>query len=132
MQSTIILVKGMRQPGILSIAGLMICLALGGCSKPKLPAGVLDDARFSDLLIDVYIAEAKVLPLRILKDSVLHIYQTWEDSMLIRKKISRKDLKETYRYYLDHPSDFERVYEIVMDSLNLREQRFLHAKIKGK
>ena len=35
-------------------------------------------------------------------------------------------LKKTYQYYGDHPKEMEEVYDALIDSLSLREQRTTH------
>jgi hypothetical protein len=85
--------------------------------------GVLSQEQLSSLLIDIYVAEAVVDNLPLLKDSSVTYFLPFEQKLLTQKNISDSVLRKTYRYYLSHPKELEKVYEVVIDSLTLREQR---------
>jgi hypothetical protein len=75
------------------------------------------------LLVEFYLAEARVNSTPIVHDSAVKLFFPFEQSYLRKKKVSDQVLKKTYRYYLDHPVEFEAVYDRVIDTLSLREQR---------
>jgi hypothetical protein len=91
--------------------------------KDSAKEGVLDETQLSALLIDIYLAEAVADNLPLVKDSAMTFFAPQERKLLKKKNISDSVLKKTYSYYLAHPKEFEKVFEIVIDSLTLREQR---------
>jgi Domain of unknown function (DUF4296) len=128
MQSTIILTKGMKHRAILLLVAIMVFFQ--GCHREKKVNGLIDKQRLAGLIIEMYVGEAKLGMIKIPKDSAMKLFHPFEKSVMERDKISEKDLKETYRYYLDHPIEFEEVYDIVMDTLSLREKRAEQASRK--
>ena len=121
MYSTRNLGKGKTFLAILLATGLI--LVAGACGKSKRPAGVLSEREMSDLILEMYIAESKLTLLAKPADTAMAYFQPFEEAFLKKRNISRATLKESYRYYLDHPSEFEKIYDTVIDTLSLRERR---------
>src|SRR5882762_5196615 len=112
MQSTRNLTKG--------IPLLALCLSVifsAGCSSKKKPAAVLREADFTALLVEIYTSEAKLGPLRLTRDFAQKIYEPFEKQLLEKYHVTTAQLKDTYRYYLNHPAEFDKIYEVVMDTL---------------
>lgn len=108
-----------------SLLFFLILIFVFGCSKKEDAAkeGVLSQEQLSSLLIDIYIAEAVADNLPLLKDSAMTYFLPFEQKLLKEKNIGDSTLKKTYTYYLSHPKELEKVYEVVIDSLTVREQR---------
>lgn len=108
-------------------AGL-VCLLIGvfvfECQREKLPAGVLSKEDYAALLVDVYLAEARLNALSAQRDSLSKIYFPHEQKLLQQKGLPDSVVLRTYQYYLNHPADLEEVYSILIDTLSLREQRY--------
>jgi Domain of unknown function (DUF4296) len=104
---------------------LMLLSAIGSCTKETKPQGILSKAQMADWMLDIYLAESRVLQLSITRDSAYKIFLPYQDSLMRRKSVQDSVLKKSYEYYLSHPIEFETVYDIVIDSLSLREQRSL-------
>jgi hypothetical protein len=104
----------------LSLVGLL----LFNCQKESAaPEDILASNRFVPLLIDFYLAEAKLNNLSLPVDSVRRLFMPIEDSVLKKHGVSDSLLKKTYQYYFEHPKELEKVYEIVVDSLSLMERK---------
>lgn len=121
MQSTINFSKRRSSSIVLLLIGLL--LFLPGCQKRKVPDGVLNQQDVANLLVEMYVAEAKLNAIPISRDSALRLFQPFEQSYLRKKKVSHAVLAKTYRYYLEHPTEFEKIYDSVIDTLSLREKR---------
>ena len=93
------------------------------CSSTKDERRILDQEKFVSLLVDVYIAEARLSVYPIERDSAIKLFIPFEDQLLEKYQISDAQLKDTYRYYIDHPEEFDKIYDIVVDTLNLRHQK---------
>lgn len=104
---------------------LFLWLALISCSADKRPNEVLSQAQLSALLVDVYTAEARVDAIPGLKDSTIRYFLPREQKLLQQRGISDSVLRKTYAYYLEHPKELELVYDAVIDTLTVHEQRAL-------
>jgi hypothetical protein len=93
------------------------------CQMKERPKEILTQEQFSALLVDVYMAEAKLETLPLVKDSSIKYFLPFEEKLLKKKGIADSVLRETYAYYMAHPKEFEQIYDSVIDSLALREQR---------
>jgi hypothetical protein len=99
-------------------------LGLDGCSsKPKRPAGVLSRRQMVEVLMEVYIAEAKVGRLGIAGDSADRVNEIFKKKVLAKTNLTDSVFRRSFNYYKDQPKDMELIYTALVDSLNLREQR---------
>jgi hypothetical protein len=104
---------------------LVFVLFLGSvaCSSSKKPEGVLTQAQLSNLLIDVYLSEARIESITLPKDSLMRFFVPHEQKILQARGIPDSILKITYEYYLAHTKELEQVYDAMIDTLVLRDQR---------
>ena len=96
---------------------------LWNCQTEKYPDNILSKEEFSSLLMELYLAEAKLNGLSIPRDSASKLFIPYEDSLMRKSGVPDSILRNTYQYYFDHPQELEKVYEIVIDSLSLREKK---------
>lgn len=120
--STANLINGMRRPVIFSIILLLISMATS-CEKEKKATNILSQEEMAALMVDVYLAEARINGALIPRDSGAGVFKPFEKKMLEGRGIPDSILKDTYQYYLAHPADLEKIYDSVIDTLSLREQR---------
>ncbi len=113
---------------------LIVFLSIGiaSCGTPKKPEGVLTQPQLSALLIDIYLAEARTENVRVnnlptIKDSSIRYFLPFEEKLFKARGISDSVMKITYSYYLANPKELEKVYDAVVDTLVLREQRAIKA-----
>lgn len=102
---------------------LFLSAAIISCTSEKKPNDVLSKAQLSALLVDIYVSEARVDAIPGLKDSTIRYFLPREQKLLKEKGISDSVLRKTYAYYLQHPKELELVYDAVIDTLTLHEQR---------
>jgi len=102
---------------------VIMILLLGACQKEKAPVGILSQAQMVDWMIDIYLAESRTNLMSISRDSAYKLFYPYPDSLMRRKGIQDSVLQKSYRYYIDHPAQLESIYDAVIDSLSLREQR---------
>ena len=121
MQSTRNLTKGIAFPILFIVVGLMLFPV--SCKTENKPDKILAPKELTGFLVDVFLAEAKLTQIRLDRDSALRLFMPFEKKLMEERKIDSIVLKETYRYYLNHPAEFEKIFETVMDTLSLREQR---------
>jgi len=102
---------------------VLIASLSGSCNSDKKPPGVLTKQELVDFLVEMYVAEARVTGFSIIEDSSRKLFQPFEESLLQKSGISDSLMKITYRYYIEHPMELEEVYDVVIDTLSLREQK---------
>lgn len=93
------------------------------CQKPGSSDSLIEEEKFVQLLVEIYITEARLSNAQINRDSAIRLFVPYEDELFQKYQISEAQLKQTYRYYIDHPDEFGKIYDIVIDSLSLRHQK---------
>lgn len=101
---------------------ILIC-GLGACMQNKKPKGVLDEEQLADLMVEIYTGEARMTNLSLVNDSAIKLFQPFEEALFQKKGIPDSIIKVTFRYYVNHPVELERVYDVVIDTLSLREKK---------
>jgi hypothetical protein len=102
---------------------MILVLGFGACQGDKEPEGILSKEQLSALFVEFYLAEARIGNTTVVKDSALQLFLPFEESFLKEKGISDSVLRKTYTYYFSNPSKLEEIYDAVIDTLSLREQK---------
>lgn len=108
------------------LAGLIIVMigfTFSSCKKEEKTLGVLSEQEFKRVIIELYLAESRLNSRSLSRDSALKLFKPFEEKYLGKMGIQDSTLKKTYQYYFDHPDKLERVYDAVIDSLSLLEQK---------
>ncbi len=112
---------------IVCLAAAIFMVIYSGCSPKQASVdeknSILSQQELSSFLIEMYLAEARMEGRPLAVDSVIHLFVPYETKLLKKYNLTDSTLKLTYQYYLDHPKQMEQVYDVVIDSLNLREQQ---------
>lgn len=93
------------------------------CQGEKKPAGLLSHDEMVSLMVEVYMAEARISTKGIPKDSAAKLFGPLEKSLLAKRSMGDSALRISYSYYLEKPKELEKILDAVIDTLNLREQR---------
>ena len=101
----------------------LLAATLVGCKKEQRPSDVLSKQDLATLMVEVYLSEARLNTLPLVRDSSLKLFLPRESAILAKRNISDSVLQKTYSYYLAHTDDFNEVYDIVIDSLTVMEKR---------
>jgi hypothetical protein len=108
---------------VLLVLMFTLAVILYACQTSKPSEPILSKEEFSSLLVELYLAEAKLNGLAIPKDSATKLFRPYEDSLFRKMGVTDSVLRNTYQYYFDHPQEFEKIFEVVIDSLSLREKK---------
>jgi len=95
------------------------------CKKDKEPVGILTQPQMVDWMIDIYLAEGRTQSFTFSRDSAYRLFLPYQDSLMRSKGIQDSVLKKSFQYYFENPAKLELIYDVVIDSLSLREQRLL-------
>ncbi|MEK6783245.1 MAG: DUF4296 domain-containing protein [Bacteroidota bacterium] len=112
-------------------AFVVVCW-FSSCNLDKKPPGVLGKQELAEVLVELYAGEARMSGLAVVPDSSLKLFQPFEEELLRKRGIPDSIMKITYRYYVAHPVDLEQVYDVVIDTLTLREQRGRAGRLRPK
>ena len=109
------------------LAILSISLLLVACIKPfeTPPADVIQEPKMRDILIDIHLQEAFIMQRNLNNDSSTQAYLEAKKQVLAKYKVDTALFRKSQDFYFKHPSNYKRIYEGVVDTLALREQRGL-------
>lgn len=107
----------------INIVALFSLLIVGSCSSDKRPDDVLSEAQMSSFLLDIYKAESGLAELRLNRDTTIAIFKEYESFLYEKHQVETEVYMKSLTYYYDHPDQLELVYDIIIDSLTLRESK---------
>ena len=105
------------------IAVFTFLLAAFSCTSDPKPDYLLSKEEMVDLLVEIYLAEARLSSVGVPRDSAESLFKTYEKTILAKRGIADSTLKASYEYYFEHSQEMEAILDIVIDSLNIQEQR---------
>lgn len=107
------------------IIGLCALSYLSACKKKiealETPADVLTPDKMVRIQIRLHLAEAKAMQSRIGADTADALYLHYQKEILAKEQIDTATYKRSFRFYSQHPAEFDKIYAQVIDSLGLRE-----------
>lgn len=100
------------------------CLSLLlSCGKEERPHDILTPEQMAASITELYLTEAKISSIPASRDSSLKVFDYFEAKTFDKLGITDSVFKKSFNYYLDRPKELEQIYTVVIDSLNLWEQR---------
>jgi len=102
---------------------VIIGLVFNACQKDKRPEGVLSPEELSKLMVEMYLAEARISGKNMVKDSAMKYFVPFEEKLKAKHGVSDSTMRITYQYYISHSEELEKIYDSVIDTLSLREQK---------
>lgn len=106
--------------------GCIFLIVTGGlcaCQFDKKQEGVLEKEELAKVLVELYAGEARMANTVLVNDSAYKLFLPFQEALLKKNDLPDSIIKITYHYYLEHPIELEQVYDIVIDTLSLREQK---------
>ena len=103
---------------------LLIAIIFYSCStKPETPPGILSKDEMAKALTDLYLKEAKINKLPVGQDSILVLIQYYRTKYAASHNLPDSIVEKSYQYYVERPFEMGEIYDRIIDSLALREQR---------
>jgi hypothetical protein len=102
---------------------VVLIASLFSCKQEQKEVAPLSKDQMVSLMMEIYLAEARTAMVPVGKDSAYRLFVPHQDSLMQRMGIQDSTLRASYSYYLKHPADLEAIYDAIIDSLSLREQR---------
>ncbi len=104
---------------------LVAILIIVSCTqKDGVPKGVLPPEKMANIIAEIYEAEHKATNIGLKYDSSKVVMRHYELKIFEENNTSDSIYKQSFAYYLENPEKLELVYDIVIDSMSLREQIF--------
>ncbi|RNI25003.1 DUF4296 domain-containing protein [Rufibacter latericius] len=103
---------------------LLLPLVLLACTpEQEKPADLITEEKMARIMIDVHLTEAAIARTIHHFDSSRAAYRAAHKQILKRQGVSDSAFKHSYDFYLSNPATLDKIYEIVLDSLSLREAK---------
>ena len=106
---------------ISALFALLVAMA-AGCSRSQ-PEGILDKAQMAELVMDLYLQEARMKQAVIPADSSILLFTYLRQQYAAQHHIPDSLIDASFAWYLDRPKMMDEVFDRVIDSLSLKEQR---------
>lgn len=106
------------------IATITLSIFLMACNnESKTPEGVLTKAAMTKILTEFYLKEARLNSLHVSQDSIQKLMQYYRFEYAKNTGIPDSVVELSYQYYMEHPKEMSEIYDSVIDTLGLKEQR---------
>jgi Domain of unknown function (DUF4296) len=102
-----------------------ILLLLTACvGEVEPPPGGLNQQQMVAILTEIHLAEAEAQQAGFkTADSTQLYYKYLEKKILKRFKTDSTQYHDSYRFYVQHAEEMKKIYDAVVDSLNVRQAR---------
>ena len=103
---------------------LIMLIIFFSCGKsPQKPEDILNHDQMVKVLAEVYIAEERISHLGITADSGQVVFERSKGRVFEATGIPDSVFRKSLDYYMTRPKELEAIYSVLIDSLQLREQR---------
>ncbi|MET3540945.1 hypothetical protein ABID22_001659 [Pontibacter aydingkolensis] len=104
---------------------ILFCFSLFACGQKqtKVPDNLLSRDKMVQVLADIHIAESQVESKVIYPDTALMSFNFREKEIFEEHGVTEQEFRSTYQYYLDNLKQMDELYEIIVDTLSLRETK---------
>lgn len=75
------------------------------------------------ILADIHTTEAIIETSVIYPDTALMTFNTEQQEIFEKHHVTQEEFKDTYNYYLNNLGEMDELYEIVVDTLSMRETK---------
>ncbi len=106
---------------------VVVALMFSCIRRDSPPPGILSKEEMARFMMQIYTGEARALTWPVSRDSAYKIFVPFEDSIMRSMGITDSVLVRSYRYYTEHPKEMEAIFDSMIDSLSLKEQRLRQA-----
>jgi hypothetical protein len=94
------------------------------CSnKTSAPEGILSQDEMAKVMTEFYLKESKINSLHLNQDSAVVLFQYYRQAYAKENNLPDSVIERSYQYYLNNPLELSGIYDRIIDSLALKEQR---------
>ncbi|MGN6645084.1 MAG: DUF4296 domain-containing protein [Cytophaga sp.] len=106
---------------IAALTLLLSCTSAPDAALDQKPADLLSEKEMVGILIDVHITESALSLKNFNRDSSLVLYAYYKDEIFKEHHVTEQQFKDSYDYYSKHSDELNHIYEIVVDSISIKE-----------
>ncbi len=101
----------------------VVALAIG-CADRSRDKDILTRPEMVKVMEEIIIAEEKINHLAIPRDSARKIFNVMQELVFENAAMTDTVFRKSFDYYMARPREMELIYTALVDTLQLREQRF--------
>jgi hypothetical protein len=117
-------VSGMIHKLKMRVCIVIVAIVMFSCGRKGAGSDeVLSKEEMVKVLTEVYVTEEKVNRLSLSRDSAEEVFKIYETKVFNKAGVPDSVFRRSVNYYLAHPIELEQIYTVLVDSLNLHEQR---------
>jgi hypothetical protein len=87
------------------------------------PDNVLSQDEMVKVMADIYTNEEKINVLGLNPDSAHQVFDVMMVGIAKAEGVSDTTIKQSIYYYMERPKELDKIYSVLIDTLQLREQR---------
>ena len=108
---------------------ILFCFGVFACgnNQGKAPENLVPQDKMVQILADIHVAEAQVEAKVVYPDTAIMAFNYIEREIFKKHGVTEQEFRDTYQYYKDNLKEMDKLYEIIVDTLSLRETK-LRAK----
>ena len=103
--------------------GIFLIIVFSCSNRKDLPEGVLSKEEMAKILTEFYLREARINTIHVSQDSGQNIMQLYRNKYAEQTGVPDSIVEMSYQYYLANPAELGEIYDRIIDSLALKEQR---------
>ncbi|MFQ3213277.1 MAG: hypothetical protein ACJAT1_001396 [Marivirga sp.] len=101
---------------------LAIITILSCTEKKTEPDGIITPIKMAEIISEIYISEYKVRNVGVKADSIATLFHHYEMRTYEQYNTTDSLYKASFEHYLNYPEQLESIYDMVIDSLSLKQQ----------
>lgn len=104
------------------VVSIFVILVIIGCTREKIPEGILSEPEMVNILIQLYVAEEKLSKAAVPYDSSSRLVPYFRAKVFENTGVPDSVYKKSMEYYMANPKKLDFIYTALVDSLSLKEQ----------
>ncbi|WP_276495783.1 DUF4296 domain-containing protein [Pontibacter litorisediminis] len=104
---------------------ILFCVSLLGCQSQsgEKPKDMIPQEEMVRILADIHTVEAMIESNVTYPDTAMMTYNKEQEKILEQHNVTPEQFKSTYNYYLENIGEMNKLYEVVVDTLSMRESK---------
>jgi hypothetical protein len=102
---------------------LLFILLTACASEPEPPKNLIPEEKMALIMADIHLLESKVKGIRISSDSAEAVFNHLEQKIFEKHNVERSAYVTSIKFYTDHPDRLHDIYQVVVDSLMVRQKQ---------
>lgn len=110
---------------LLLVFSFLFVFACQKDEKPRPPQNQIPPEKMANILIDIHVQQSAVAMESLPPDSAKKVSKALQQQVFEKYDVADSTFRKNYNYYVE-TGEMEQIYEIVVDSLGVRETKSVH------